>query len=87
MVCDAKRINLCLSVRGSFRAVRAVQNTWVFQTDTRIVADVLWGQGITDIVERVLAAPEWDQSQEMTVHTESISLEVSIHPDLMQTGG
>ena len=26
-------------VRGSVRAVRAVRNTWVFQTETKVVAD------------------------------------------------
>jgi len=36
---DRKRVILCQRVRGSVRAVRAVQNTRVFQTETRFVAD------------------------------------------------
>jgi len=36
---DGKRVILPQRVRGSVRAVRAVQNTRVFQTETRYVAD------------------------------------------------
>jgi len=36
---DGSRLILCQRVRGSARAVRAVRNTWVFQTETRVVAD------------------------------------------------
>jgi hypothetical protein len=36
---DGKRVILRQRVRGSVRAVRAVRNTRVFQTDTRVVAD------------------------------------------------
>jgi hypothetical protein len=38
---DGKRVILRQRVRGSVRAVRAVQNTRVFQTETRFVADVV----------------------------------------------
>jgi len=38
-LCDGKRVTLCQTVRGSFRAVSAVSNTCVFQTETRVVAD------------------------------------------------
>jgi hypothetical protein len=34
-----KHVILCQRVRGSVKAVRAVLNTWVFQTDTMVVAD------------------------------------------------
>jgi len=37
---DGQRVILRQRVRGSVRAVRAVRNTWVFQTETRVVADV-----------------------------------------------
>ena len=36
---DGKPVILCQRVRGSVRAVRAVRNTRVFQTDTRVDAD------------------------------------------------
>jgi hypothetical protein len=38
---DGKCVILCRRVRGSVRAVRAVRNTWVFHTETSVVADVL----------------------------------------------
>ena len=38
---DGQRAILRQRVRGSIRAVRAVRNTLVFQTETRVVADVL----------------------------------------------
>jgi len=38
---DGKRVILRQRVRGSVRAVRAVQNTRLFLTETRLVADVL----------------------------------------------
>jgi hypothetical protein len=38
---DMSRLILRPRVRGSARAVRAVRNTRVFQTETRVVADVL----------------------------------------------
>jgi hypothetical protein len=37
---DGQRVILRQRVRGSVRAVRAVRNTWVFQTETGVVADV-----------------------------------------------
>jgi len=37
---DGQRVILCQRVRGSVRAVRAVRNTGVFLTETRVVADV-----------------------------------------------
>jgi hypothetical protein len=37
---DRQRVILRQRVRGSVRAVRAVRNTRVFQTETRVVADV-----------------------------------------------
>jgi hypothetical protein len=49
---DGKRVILRQRVRGSVRAVRAVRNTRVFQTETRVVADVediiTWFQQITN---------------------------------------
>ena len=38
---DGKRVILHHRVRGSIKAVRAVRNTRVFQTETRVVPDVL----------------------------------------------
>src|SRR5882757_1563583 len=38
---DGKRVILRQRVRGSVRAVRAVRNTRVFQTETGVVADAL----------------------------------------------
>jgi hypothetical protein len=40
LLCNGKRVILRQRVRGSVRAVRAVQNTRVFQTESRVVADV-----------------------------------------------
>jgi len=42
--------------------------------------DLLWGEGITDIVARVEAATERDQKEE-------VGLQASIHADLNQTDG
>jgi hypothetical protein len=36
---DGNRVILRQTVRGSVRAVRAVRNTRLFQTETRVVAD------------------------------------------------
>jgi len=38
---DGQRVIFRQRVRGSVRAVRAVRNTRVFQTETRVVADVI----------------------------------------------
>jgi hypothetical protein len=38
---DRQRVILRQRVRGSVSAVRAVRNTQVFQTETRVVADVV----------------------------------------------
>ena len=38
---DGKCLILCHRVPGSVRAVRAVRNTRVFQTETRVVADAV----------------------------------------------
>lgn len=40
MQCDPSRLILRQMVRGSARAVRAIRNTRVFQTETRVIADV-----------------------------------------------
>jgi len=55
---DGQRVILRQSVRGSVRAVRAVRNSRVFQTETTVVADVEeeeahvvmtnWVQGLTE---------------------------------------
>jgi hypothetical protein len=42
---ERKRLILRYRVQVSVRAVRAVQNTWVFQSETRVVADVSWIKG------------------------------------------
>jgi hypothetical protein len=39
LICNLMRVIFRQRVRGSVRAVRAVRNTWVFQTETRVVAD------------------------------------------------
>jgi len=39
LLCNGKRVILRQRVRGSVRAVRAFQNTRVFLTETRVVAD------------------------------------------------
>jgi len=43
---DKSRLILRQTVRGSTRAVRAIRNTRVFQTETTVVADVdcIWGK-------------------------------------------
>jgi hypothetical protein len=40
LLCNGQLVILRQRVRGSVRAVRAVRNTRVFQTETRVVADV-----------------------------------------------
>lgn len=42
--------------------------------------DLIWGEGITDMVATVVAATQWDQKKE-------VGLEASIQADLTQTGG
>jgi len=37
---DGKHVNLRQRVQCSARAIRAIRSTWVFLTDTRVVADV-----------------------------------------------
>jgi len=48
--------------------------------------DLLWGKGITDIVERVVAATKMDQKEVRKTGTEGAGLEASRHTDLKQTG-
>jgi len=48
--------------------------------------DLLWGEGITDIVARAVAATERGQKEEWRTDTEGVGLEASIHADLTQTG-
>jgi hypothetical protein len=45
---DGWRLILRQRVRGSARAVRALRNTRVFQTETRVVADDVHSRGIPD---------------------------------------
>jgi hypothetical protein len=49
--------------------------------------DLLWGEGITDMVATVVAATKRDQKEERKADTEGVGLEASIHADLTQTGG
>jgi hypothetical protein len=49
--------------------------------------DLLWGEGITDMVARAVAATERGQREERRAATAGVSLEASIHADLSQTGG
>ena len=49
--------------------------------------DLLWGEGITDMVARAVAATERGQKEERRADTEGVGLEASIHADLTQTGG
>jgi hypothetical protein len=49
--------------------------------------DLLWGEGITDMVAKAVAATERGQKEESRVDTEGVGLEASIHADLTQTGG
>jgi hypothetical protein len=48
--------------------------------------DLLWGEGITDMFARAVAATAWGQKEERRVGTEGVGLEASIHADLTQTG-
>jgi len=48
--------------------------------------DLLWGEGITDMVARAVAATERGQEEERRADTERVGLEASIHTDLTQTG-
>jgi outer membrane biosynthesis protein TonB len=49
--------------------------------------DLLWGEGITDMVTRAVAATERGQKEERRADTSGVGLEASIHTDLTQTGG
>jgi hypothetical protein len=49
--------------------------------------DLLWGEGITDMVARVVAATDHDQKEERKADTEGVGLEASIHADLTHSGG
>ena len=49
--------------------------------------DLLWGEGITDMVAKAVAATERGQKEERRADTKGVGLEASIHPDLTQTGG
>jgi len=49
--------------------------------------DLLWGEGITDMVARAVAATERGQKEDRRADTEGVGLEASIHADLTQTGG
>jgi len=51
---DRWRLILRQRVRCSARAVRAVWNTWVFQTETRVVADVVLVINTPELSARVL---------------------------------
>jgi hypothetical protein len=48
--------------------------------------DLLWGEGITDMVARAVAATERGQKEERRTDTEGTGLEASIHADLTQRG-
>ena len=47
---EGKRVILRHRVQGSVRAVRAVQNTRVFLTETRVVADVPEGSPVDSVL-------------------------------------
>jgi hypothetical protein len=49
--------------------------------------DLVWGDGIPEMVARVVAATERDQKEERKADTEGVGPEASIHADLTQTGG
>jgi len=55
--------------------LEAKEKTW----DVYHLDDLLWGEDITDMVERVVAAPERNKK-------ENVGLEAPIHEDLTQTG-
>jgi len=44
--------------------------------------DLLWGEGITDMVARAVAATELVQQEEQTADTVGVGPEALIHPDL-----
>jgi len=46
-----------------------------------------WGEAITDMVARTVAATERGQKEGKRADTEGVGLEASIHADLTQTGG
>jgi len=49
--------------------------------------DLLCGEGITDMVTRVVAATERDHKEQRKADTEGVGLEASIQADLTQTCG
>jgi hypothetical protein len=59
---DGKCVILRQRVRGSVRAVRAVRNTWVFQTETGVVAD-----GQVTILKKRQVAPAVPQQKKKEV--------------------
>jgi len=48
--------------------------------------DLLWGEGITDMVARAVAASERGQKEERRADSEGVGLYALIHADLTQTG-
>jgi len=57
---DRQRVILRQRVRGSVRALRAVWNTWVFQTESRVVADV-YSYPSTHGISGLAAGGVWEQ--------------------------
>jgi hypothetical protein len=55
--------------------------------DTYHQDDLLWGEGIMDIVARAVAATERGQIKDRSADTEGVGLEVLIHEDVTPTGG
>jgi len=49
--------------------------------------DLLWGEGITDMIARVVAATERNQKEERKADTKGVGLEALILAGLTQTGG
>jgi len=59
MVCNGKRVIPGQRVQGSIRAVRAVRNTWVFLTESRVVAAVRDAFGSHDRVTQRCTWRSW----------------------------
>jgi len=74
---DRKHVTLSQRVRGCVRAVRAVRNTRVFLTETRVVADAC--PLIRDAANRVYPDESTDEFRDESRYTVPIQWHVSIY--------
>jgi len=87
----AKMANMLETHTALQEAQWRVMKLWLEEKEIKWDAyhqdDLLWGEGIMDMVARAAAATERCQKEERRADTEGVSLEALIHADRTQTGG